>query len=72
MSYLNDPRVLFAVERMLPAWNRTVVALITLCFVIECWESQYLATTRRGLNPYMALADIGALTSGGFTGMFLK
>ncbi len=36
------------------------------------WEPRYLATTRRGLNPYVALADIGALTSGGFSGMFRK
>ena len=35
MSYLNDPRVLFAAEHTLLAWNRTAVALITLGFVIE-------------------------------------
>jgi len=35
MSYLNDPRVLFAAERTLLAWNRTAVSLITLGFVIE-------------------------------------
>ncbi len=35
MSYLDDPRVLFAAERTLLSWNRTAVALITLGFVIE-------------------------------------
>ena len=35
MSYLNDPRVLFAAERTLLAWNRTAISLITLGFVIE-------------------------------------
>ncbi len=36
------------------------------------WEPRYLATDRRGVSPYLALADIGALTSGGFSGMFRK
>jgi putative membrane protein len=35
MTYLNDPRVLFAAERTLLAWNRTAISLITLGFVIE-------------------------------------
>jgi putative membrane protein len=35
MSELNDPRVLFAAERTLLAWNRTVAGLIALGFFID-------------------------------------
>lgn len=35
MSDLNDPRVLFAAERTLLAWNRTVAGLIALGFFID-------------------------------------
>ncbi|MCP5348031.1 MAG: DUF202 domain-containing protein [Gammaproteobacteria bacterium] len=35
MSGLNDPRVLFAAERTLFAWNRTGVSLMAFGFVIE-------------------------------------
>jgi putative membrane protein len=35
MSYLDDPRVFFAAERTMLAWQRTAITLIGLGFVVE-------------------------------------
>jgi putative membrane protein len=35
MSDLNDPRVLFAAELTLLAWNRTCISLMAFVFVVE-------------------------------------
>jgi putative membrane protein len=42
VSDLNDPRVLFAAERTLLAWNRTSQGLMAFGFVVE--RSGFLAT----------------------------
>ena len=72
MSDLNDPRVFFAAERTLLAWNRTSLALMAFGFVIERFGLfvhllllQKAEPLQRGVSFWIGLAFIvlGALTS---------
>ncbi len=54
MSQLNDPRVFFAAERTLLAWNRTSLTLMAFGFVIE--RSGLLL---RVLAPQSGISGVG-------------
>lgn len=64
MSDLNDPRVLFAAERTLLAWNRSALTLMAFGFVIERFGLllhtllQSGRPLERGLSFWVGLAFI--------------
>jgi len=63
MSELDDPRVLFAAERTLLAWNRTASGLIALGFIIDRGSLLSAAEPGRALAMSIGVAFVllGAL-----------
>jgi putative membrane protein len=62
MSYLDDPGVLFAAERTLPAWQRTAIALMGFGFVVERFglflrmvSKQPLSASQRGFSLWLGV-----------------
>lgn len=74
MSQLNDPRVFFAAERTLLAWNRTSLTLMAFGFVIErsglllqLLSSRPVMPLHGGVTFWIGIGFIllGAVTAGG-------
>lgn len=70
VSYLDDPRVLFAAERALLAWQRTAISLMGFGFVVERFglflrivTNQPLSNAQQGVSACLGvvLLVFGAL-----------
>lgn len=76
MSYLDDPRVYFAAERTLLAWQRSAIALMGLGFVIERFGLfiQLMAQGQQHLSPSQTILSlyigVGFILLGACTAIF--